>query len=100
MKTLFPPHHSDSARHPHLLLDTLLQRLALKNDAQLCRLLELAPPRISKVRQRRAPISDSIVLRIHETCEIPIAELMALVRADKLLHAARPPARERSQARL
>ena len=37
---------------PNKLLDTLIERLNLKNDADLCRLLEVQPPIISKIRTR------------------------------------------------
>lgn len=30
--------------NPSRLLDTIIENLRLKNDAQLCRLLEVAPP--------------------------------------------------------
>lgn len=84
---LLPIHHH-SKDYPHLLLDTLLERLQLKNDAALSRELGLAPPRISKVRRRHIAANAELVLRIHETFDIPIAELRALVQADRALHAA------------
>ncbi|MFA9217705.1 MAG: hypothetical protein ACEQSK_11445 [Sphingomonadaceae bacterium] len=97
MSSQFPPNRT-TVNYPHLLLDTLIDRLGLKNDAALCRVLEVAPPRISKLRRRRADVNDEIVLRIHEACGVTIAELRALVQADQLIHAARratrtPPAR-------
>jgi len=36
---------------PNKLLDTLIERMNLKNDAELCRVLEVQPPIISKIRQ-------------------------------------------------
>ncbi len=41
------------AYDPNNLLDTLIEKLHLKNDAALSRALEVAPPVISKIRHRR-----------------------------------------------
>jgi hypothetical protein len=37
---------------PNKLLDTLIEKMNLKNDAELCRVLEVQPPIISKIRHR------------------------------------------------
>jgi len=42
--------------NPNRLLDTLIERLRLKNDAALSRALEVAPPVISKIRHGRLPV--------------------------------------------
>ncbi|CAN7422646.1 helix-turn-helix domain-containing protein [Duganella sp. LjRoot269] len=67
-------------RCPHLLLDHLLKRLQLKNDASLARMLDISPPRLSKIRRRRLPISADVLLRLHEVARIPVAELRRLAR--------------------
>jgi hypothetical protein len=54
-------------------------------------MLDLAALRVSKMRRRTVQVSDDIVLLVHEICGIHIAELRALVQADLLLDAARPP---------
>jgi hypothetical protein len=51
---------------PNPLLDTLIQRMQLKNDAELCRVLEVQPPIISKIRHRK------------QKSNIPIRELKEL----------------------
>jgi plasmid maintenance system antidote protein VapI len=78
------PYSTCAANHPHVLLDTLIARYTLKNDAALARLLEIAPPRLSKIRRRTASVSSELILRIHECCAIPIAELRALDLADRM----------------
>jgi hypothetical protein len=61
------------------LLDTLLDSLRLKNDAALSRLLEVAPPVISKVRHRKMPMSGSLLIRMHEVSGLPIIDLRYLM---------------------
>lgn len=63
---------------PHLLLDTLTQRLQLKNDAALSRALEVAPPVISKIRHRVISFGDSILLRTHDITGIEVRDLLKL----------------------
>ena len=64
---------------PNKLLDTLIQRMQLKNDAELCRVLEVQPPIISKIRHRRLPIGASLLIRMHETTGMSIRELRDLM---------------------
>ncbi len=63
---------------PNKLLDTLIDKMNLKNDAELCRMLEVQPPIISKIRHRKLTVGATILLRMHEKSEISIRELKAL----------------------
>jgi predicted house-cleaning noncanonical NTP pyrophosphatase (MazG superfamily) len=63
---------------PNKLLDTLIERMHLKNDAELCRVLEVQPPIISKIRHRKLNVGATILLRMHEKSNIPIRELKDL----------------------
>jgi hypothetical protein len=65
--------------NPDKLLDALLDRLVLKNDAALARALEVAPPVISKIRHRRLPVGASILIRMHEVSNLSIRELRDLM---------------------
>jgi hypothetical protein len=68
---------------PNRVLDAIINKLRLKNDAALSRLLEVAPPVISKIRHNTLPIGATILLRMHEVSDYSIRELRALmVRAD------------------
>lgn len=67
------------AFNPNHLLDTLIQRMKLKNDAALARLVEVAPPVISKIRHGRLPVGASLLIRMHEETNISIAELRELM---------------------
>ena len=61
------------------VLDFIIESRKLKNDADLCRLLSLAPPVISKIRHKRVAVSDTVILRIHEKLGMPVAEIRALL---------------------
>jgi hypothetical protein len=64
---------------PNHLLDTLREKMKLKNDAALSRMLEVAPPVISKVRHRRLPVGASLLIRMHEVTGMSIRELRDLM---------------------
>ncbi len=64
---------------PDHLLDAIIAKLELKNDAALSRALEVAPPVISKIRHRTLPIGATILLRMHEVSDFSIRELKALM---------------------
>jgi len=61
------------------LLDTIIERMKLKNDAALSRLLFVASPVISKIRHGRLPVGASMLIRMHEETDISIEELRALM---------------------
>lgn len=71
---------SDQAVYnPNYLLDELIKRLNLKNDAALSRVLEVAPPVISKIRHHTLPIGATILIRMHEISELSIRELREML---------------------
>src|SRR5690606_15898974 len=64
---------------PDFLLESLIGKLNLKNDAALSRALEVSPPMISKIRHRRLPVTASLLIRMHEVSNLSIQELRALL---------------------
>jgi hypothetical protein len=64
---------------PNSLIDALIQRLKLKNDAALARVLEVEPPVISKIRHRRLQVGASLLIRMHEESELSIKVLRTLM---------------------
>lgn len=64
---------------PNKLLDALIKRMNLKNDAAISRTLEVAPPVISKIRHGRLPVGASLLITMHEVSEIKISELRNLM---------------------
>jgi hypothetical protein len=65
--------------NPNNLLDRIIERMKLKNDAALSRMLEVAPPVISKIRHGRLPVGASLLIRMHEETGMTIAELRELM---------------------
>ncbi len=70
---------TEATYDPNRVLDAIMDRLNLKNDAALSRALEVAPPVISKIRHRTLPIGATILLRMHEVSEFSIRELKSLM---------------------
>jgi len=64
---------------PNHLLDSLLKKMGLKNDAALSRALEVAPPVISKIRHRKLPVGASLLIRMHEVSDMSIRDLRDLM---------------------
>lgn len=72
-----PPMQADY--DPNTLLDALIQKLELKNDAALARELEVAPPVISKIRHRTLRVGATMLIRMHQASELTISELRNLM---------------------
>jgi len=68
---------------PNRLLDAIIEKLHLKNDAALSRVLEVAPPVISKLRHGALPIGPTILIRMHEVSDMGIREMRALMEKDE-----------------
>ncbi|AMP05793.1 hypothetical protein [Collimonas pratensis] len=64
---------------PNHLLDSLIEKLQLKNDAALARALEVAPPVVSKIRHLSLPVGASLLIQMNEITDLPIRELRALM---------------------
>ena len=60
---------------PNSLLDHMQRVLKVPNDAGLCRIWDVKPPTISKIRQQRARISSALLIIMHETTKIPLRDL-------------------------
>ena len=61
------------------LLDRLIDVMGLKNDASLARVLEVAPPVISKIRQGRLDIGPILLIGAHEESGLSIKEMKAMI---------------------
>ena len=70
---------SQETYNPNQLLDTLREKMQLKNDAALSRALEVAPPVISKIRHRTLPVGASLLIRMHEVTQMSIRDLRDLM---------------------
>ncbi|MFK3741049.1 hypothetical protein [Massilia sp. TN1-12] len=72
--------------NPNHLLDILLAKMQLKNDAALARMLEVAPPVISKIRHNRLPVGASLLIRMHECTGMSIRDLRDLMGDRRTKH--------------
>jgi len=61
------------------LLDSIKERHSIKSDAELSRKLDVPPPTISKIRSGRVNVSADMILRIHETFNMPVKEIRELL---------------------
>lgn len=61
------------------LLDTLLEKLGLKNDAALSRALEVAPPVVSKIRHARLPIGAGLLIKMHDLTGMTINDMRVIL---------------------
>jgi len=61
------------------LLDKVKELYNIKNDAQLSRTLDVPPPTISKIRSGKVNVSADMILRIHETLGMSVADIRALL---------------------
>lgn len=68
-----------AAFNPNALLDHLIKKLDLKNDAALARALGVASPVVSKVRHGRLPVGATLLISMHEVSDIPLKELRELM---------------------
>lgn len=65
------------------LLDVLLHRHELKTDAALAKTLRVAPPIISKLRHGKQELTPTLILNIHETFAMPVAEIRHIGNAPR-----------------
>lgn len=68
----------DSYR-PNHLLDICMERLGVKTDAALCKILGVAPPVISKVRHKVLMVGNSLLLALHDETGLSADELRELM---------------------
>lgn len=64
--------------NPDVLLDSVMRKLCLKNDAALARRLQFSYPYISKVRRRRSPVTAGLLISMQEETGLSIRELRLL----------------------
>lgn len=64
---------------PNRLLDALLTKLKLKNDAALSRVLDVNPPVLSKIRHRTLPVGASLIVRMQDVSNFSLKKMRALM---------------------
>lgn len=63
------------------LLDDIKVKHGLKTDADLCRKIDVFPPVVAKTRSGALPVGPNMILRLHETFDIPVKEIRAALAA-------------------
>ena len=61
------------------LLDAVIAKLNLKNDAQLSRALEIGPDRVSNIRHNKSNVGSALVIRIHKLTKISVEDIEAMI---------------------
>lgn len=64
---------------PNNLIDTVINKLELKNDEGIARLLKVATPIIAHVRNRRLPVGGYMLIRLGEVTGMSVPDLKALM---------------------
>jgi len=64
---------------PPRLLNSLIDHLGIRTDADLCRVLEIPPSVLSSIRSGRRPIGASLLVRMHDVSGLDIRELRKLL---------------------
>jgi plasmid maintenance system antidote protein VapI len=74
-------------KNQEVLFSALLHRWKLKNYYQLARVLGVAPPALSKMRNGRIPIGPTMILAIHEEdTSLSIKQLKELIYGKDEFH--------------
>lgn len=66
-------------KNENALLDLVSEMLKAKNDAALCRALGVAPPVISKTRHGRLPVGAALIIKLHETTGMAVADIKSYI---------------------
>lgn len=69
------PVNTEQAKRNNAFIDLLIDTMTLKNDAALSRVLEVAPPVISKIRHGRLSVGASMLISAHEESRLTIREM-------------------------
>lgn len=76
---LILPPAEDFQYDPGNLLDEVIKLKRLKNDAGLSRALGVAPPVISKIRNKQLAVGASLLIRLNEYTDVDIRQLRRLM---------------------
>ena len=60
------------------LLDAVMRKIGVKNDAGLSRALDVAPPVISKIRHAKLPVGATLLLTMHLLTDVAVRDLMVM----------------------
>lgn len=64
---------------PNPMIDSVMNKLQLKNDAAVANTLKVARPIIAQVRKRDLPVGGYLLMRIGEVTGVSVRDLQALM---------------------
>jgi len=64
-------------KNPHRLLDFLIEKFKFRNDAELCRHLDVPSPIISRIRSGKRSLGDGLRVAIMERCGMTLDQVRA-----------------------
>lgn len=64
------------------ILDALITRLKVRNDAQLSKALHIDPAMVCKLRSKKTGLSASLIIRMHDVSGMSVNELRALANIE------------------
>lgn len=64
---------------PGHMLDMVIERMNLRNDAALARMLMVPGSTVSRIRSRKIPVSAAVIIRLHESSNISVRGLRNLM---------------------
>lgn len=70
---------ADLGYDPNRLLDALIAKLKLKNDAALSRVLDVNPPVLSKIRHGTLPVGASLIIRMQDVTNFSLKKVRFLM---------------------
>ncbi|MDO8654219.1 MAG: hypothetical protein Q7R66_18770 [Undibacterium sp.] len=79
---------AEQVRNNNAFIDRLLVVMTLKNDAALSRVLEVAPPVISKIRHGALSVGATLLISAHEESGLSIKEMKAVLEPQAMRVAA------------
>lgn len=80
--------NEEQVKRNNEFLDLLIKTMTLKNDAALSRVLEVAPPVISKIRHGTRTVGATLLIGAHEESGLSIREMKAVLGISKFTEVA------------
>ncbi|HTD05261.1 hypothetical protein [Undibacterium sp.] len=79
MKSLRTSVFGKTSYDPNRLLNTIKEKLQLRNDAALSKVLAVSRPLIWEIRRHTVPVGAWLLMRMHEVSQLSIEELRILM---------------------
>lgn len=70
---------SKTSYDPNRLLNAIKEKLRLRDDAALSKVLAVSRPLIAQIRQHTLPVGAWLLMRMQEVSELSVAELRLLM---------------------